>query len=374
MLLRLLALLSLLALAACGAPVPVEEDPEAATTATLPGYEGVQDGEFYIPPVSRKFLWGDQPRAEVAYAGEEKPGSIVVDTFARKLYYVLGDGRAMRYSIAVGREGIRFTGSGTIGRKAEWPSWQPTANMIRTRPDLYLEYANGRPGGPDNPLGARAMYLYRGNTDTMFRIHGTMDDASIGHATSAGCIRLFNQDAIDLYERVKMGAYVKVRSREESLAAEGSFMEDGWGRAVPDTPENRDKLDDQWLEKAGYEVSVAQKAADEAEAAHKAAKKALTLAEREAEKAERALERASDEMRVEAIAASREAKKVLKEAAEAEADAAEAVETTTAALEKALAAEEALKARIAECEEKGIEPAQCPPPGKPLSAARWTGR
>ena len=115
----------------------------------------------------------------------------MVDTYARRLYYVLGEGgTAMRYPIAVGREGLSFRGNGVIGRKAEWPSWQPTRNMIRTRPDLYAAYAGGLPGGLDNPLGARALYLYRGGRDTMFRIHGTIDPPSIGQATSpaaSGC-------------------------------------------------------------------------------------------------------------------------------------------------------------------------------------------
>jgi hypothetical protein len=110
--------------------------------------------------------------------------------------------------------------------------------MIRTQPETYAQYAGGLPGGLSNPLGARAMYLYRNGRDTYFRIHGTIQNASIGHATSAGCIRLFNQDAIDLYNRVTNGTRVKVRSLEESLALEGPFMDDAFGRAVPETPEN----------------------------------------------------------------------------------------------------------------------------------------
>lgn len=236
---RLIACLSLALLAACGAP-KVEEPPPAAVP---PEYQAVQDGEFLIPAVERLHLFdGQNQRTEVAYNGDEKPGSIVVDTFARKLYYVTEEGRAIRYAIAVGREGLSFKGTGYIGRKAEWPSWQPTANMIRTRPDLYAEYAGGLDGGLDNPLGARAMYLYRNGRDTMFRIHGTIDNASVGRATSAGCIRLFNQDAIDLYNRIENGAFVRVRTLEESLALEGPYMDDAYGRAVPDTPENQARL------------------------------------------------------------------------------------------------------------------------------------
>lgn len=230
-----LALLSVLA--ACGAPRdPVQSEPHA-----LPGYEAVQDGDFLIPAVDPRLMTDGYQKTEVAYDGEEKPGTIIVDTFARKLYFIEEGGRATRYGIAVGREGLSFRGTGVIGRKEEWPSWQPTANMVRTRPDLYAKYAGGLAGGLDNPLGARALYLYRGGKDSHFRIHGTVDNPSIGHATSAGCIRLFNQDAIELYDRVKMGAKVKVRTLEESIAAEGPYMDDAYGRAVPDTPENQAK-------------------------------------------------------------------------------------------------------------------------------------
>jgi lipoprotein-anchoring transpeptidase ErfK/SrfK len=231
---RLFALLLIPLLAACASSPPTETGPETAEV----GYEGVQDGEFFIEPVQRKYLTDGNRRKEVDYTAGDPPGSIVVDIFARKLYYVLEGGRAVRYGIAVGREGLSFKGNGVIGRKAEWPSWQPTANMIRTRPDLYAQYAGGLSGGLDNPLGARALYLYRGGRDSYFRIHGTIDNASVGRATSAGCIRLFNQDAIDLYNRTDTGTRVKVRTQEESQAIEGVFMDDAYGRIVPATPEN----------------------------------------------------------------------------------------------------------------------------------------
>jgi lipoprotein-anchoring transpeptidase ErfK/SrfK len=270
---RLLALVSLSALAAC-APKAKVEDP--AKLASVPGYEGVQDGAYFIPPVDPRLLEEDRAKTEVAYNGPEAPGTVVVDTFARKLYLVGDGGKATRYAIAVGREGLSFRGSGYIGRKAEWPSWQPTANMVRTRPDLYAEYAGGRAGGLDNPLGARAMYLYRGGRDTMFRIHGTIQNESIGHATSAGCIRLFNQDAIDLYNKIPTGTHVKVRSLEESIAIEGPYTDDAYGRAVPDTPENAAKkvedeklMAEQAAQKAENERIAAAKAAEEAAKADK---------------------------------------------------------------------------------------------------------
>lgn len=264
---RILAILALPLLAACaGAPQQKEPQP-------VPGYEGVQDGEFFIEAVPEQYLYDGNRRTEVSYAGGEAPGTVVVDTYARKLYLVGEGGTATRYPIAVGREGLSFRGNGVIGRKAEWPSWQPTANMIRTRPDLYAAYAGGLPGGLQNPLGSRALYLYRGGRDTMFRIHGTADNASIGHATSAGCIRLFNQDAIDLYNKVPNGARVIVRSEAESLALEGPQMIDAYGRLVPETPENIAK-------KEKDAAAIAKQEAKDKAAAEKAERKRLAACSR----------------------------------------------------------------------------------------------
>jgi lipoprotein-anchoring transpeptidase ErfK/SrfK len=229
---RTASLIAVLFLAAC-ATTPV-----AVTTVTVPGYEEVQDGAFLIPAVNPRILQGRIKREEIDYAGSESAGTIVVDTHSRRLYLVMEGGRAMRYPIAVGRDGLAFQGSGSIQRKEQWPSWTPTANMVRTRPDLYAAYAGGLPGGLTNPLGARALYLYRGGRDSYFRIHGTIQNETIGHATSAGCIRLFNQDAIDLFNRVPLGTRVKVRSLEESIALDGPYMDDYEGHAVPETPEN----------------------------------------------------------------------------------------------------------------------------------------
>jgi lipoprotein-anchoring transpeptidase ErfK/SrfK len=239
----------------------------------VPGYEGVQDGEFFIQPVPAEYLFDGNRREKVAYAGDEAPGTIVVDTHARKLYLVEEGGTAMRYPIAVGREGLSFRGNGVIGRKSEWPYWQPTANMVRTRPDLYASYAGGLPGGLENPLGARALYLYRGGKDSMFRIHGTSDSASIGHATSAGCIRLFNQDAIDLYSKVPDGTRVKVRSESESLALEGPQMLNAYGHMVPETPENMAKKEQDL-------AALEQQAAKDRVAAEKAERKRLAACSR----------------------------------------------------------------------------------------------
>ncbi len=327
--LRLLALLSVSGLAACG-PSP---STESAPPQTLPGYEAVEDEGFQIEAVEARHLSGGRERAEVDYNGPDKPGTIVVDTFARKLYHVHENGRATRYSIAVGREGLSFRGSGVIGRKAKWPSWQPTANMVRTRPDLYAEYAGGMAGGLDNPLGARAMYLYRGGRDTMFRIHGTIQNATIGHATSAGCIRLYNQDAIHLYEQVEVGTRVKVRSQEESLELEGPHMDDAWGLAVPETPENIARKEKELIAKA--EQEAAEKLAAEEEAARIAAEKAAYDAMTAEEKAKADEKAAKEKAKAEALAA-KEAEKAVK------------------------AAERAEKKRLAACKRKGIEEKDCP--------------
>ena len=229
---RIVSLIAVMFLAAC-ATTPVTVTPVA-----VPGYEEVQDGAFLIPAVNPRILEGRTVREEVDYTGPERAGTIVVDTHSRRLYWVLEGGRAIRYAIAVGREGLAFQGGGSIQRKEQWPSWTPTANMLRTQPETYRDYAGGLPGGLSNPLGARALYLYRGGRDSHFRIHGTIQNESIGHATSAGCIRLFNQDAIDLFNRVPLGTPVKVRSLAESIALDGPFMDDYEGHAVPETPEN----------------------------------------------------------------------------------------------------------------------------------------
>lgn len=137
-------------------------------------------------------------------------GTIIVDPRNHFLYLQLRGSRARRYGVGVGRAGLAFRGSATIGRKAKWPRWTPTQNMISREPQKYAKYAGGVPGGPGNPLGARALYLYRGKRDTMYRIHGTTDPSSIGRSVSNGCIRMINAHVEDLYERVSVGAKVVV--------------------------------------------------------------------------------------------------------------------------------------------------------------------
>ncbi len=194
------------------------------SSVPLEPYGAVTDGDITIPPVDRTYLQEPNRRADVVYYGPEEAGTIVVDPFAKFLYYVEEGGQATRYPIAVGREGRGFRGRATVQQKREWPGWTPTANMLRTEPEIYGPFRGGIPGGVASPLGARALYLYRGGRDTRYRIHGTNDLSSIGNATTAGCIRLFNQDVIHLSERTPLGARVVVRTYEELVAAEGEQM------------------------------------------------------------------------------------------------------------------------------------------------------
>ncbi|TGN52281.1 L,D-transpeptidase [Paracoccus liaowanqingii] len=197
---------------------------------------GPEGEPIQIPAVRAAYLNDRNMRQLVPYNGTEAPGAIVVDPYARVLYHVQPGGQAMRYGVAVGRAGLTFEGRATIARKASWPSWRPTDNMLRSEPQLYGQFAGGLPGGTQNPLGSRALYLYQGSVDTYYRIHGTLDPSSIGKATSAGCIRMFNQDVMDLFEQIPTGTEVVVRSAEESLRLEGPMTETPEGYVVPATP------------------------------------------------------------------------------------------------------------------------------------------
>jgi lipoprotein-anchoring transpeptidase ErfK/SrfK len=145
------------------------------------------------------------PRQTVTFAENQRPGTIVISTRERRLYLVLGNGQALRYGIGVGRDGFSWSGVKRVTAKKEWPTWTPPSQMLRRRPDLprFMK------GGPDNPLGARAMYL----GSTLYRIHGSNEPETIGQAVSSGCFRLTNEDVIDLYNRVQVGATVIVRQQ-----------------------------------------------------------------------------------------------------------------------------------------------------------------
>ncbi len=146
----------------------------------------------------------------VDYRSPHPPGTVVVDPHRRFLYLVQSGGKAIRYGVGVGREGLAFAGTGTVQEKREWPHWTPTAAMIARDPKRYAKWAAGMEGGAANPLGARALYLFKNGQDTRYRIHGTTEPDSIGKAVSSGCIRMMNQDVIDLYGRVPLGARVVV--------------------------------------------------------------------------------------------------------------------------------------------------------------------
>ncbi len=147
----------------------------------------------------------------VDYETEEAPGTLIVVTEERVLYRVLPGGKAERYGVGVGREGFQWTGVAHVKRKAKWPEWRPPAEMIEREWRLYRRrLPRVMPGGPDNPLGARALYLYQGQRDTLYRIHGTNQPQTIGRAVSSGCIRLLNEEIIQLYEKVPLGTRVVV--------------------------------------------------------------------------------------------------------------------------------------------------------------------
>src|SRR5246127_4766305 len=158
------------------------------------------------PPYAQATIPDTYRRHVVEYSRREAPGTILVDTDARYLYYVLPGGKAIRYGVAVGEEAMAFSGVAVVGRMSEWPDWIPTRE-IQARLGPYPARV---PGGPANPLGARALYLYEGNKDTLYRIHGTNQPEYIGQAISSGCIRMTNEDVIDLFGRVKPGATVVV--------------------------------------------------------------------------------------------------------------------------------------------------------------------
>ncbi len=154
----------------------------------------------------------------VPFPSRYAAGTIVVNTTSRFLYLVEATGLARRYGIGVGKAGLAWTGVAEVGRKAKWPGWTPTKNMIRRNPKKYARYANGVPGGRNNPLGSRALYLYRSGRDTYYRIHGTNEPWTIGRAVSNGCIRMTNEHVEDLYERVPIGTTVVVLRGVEAVS------------------------------------------------------------------------------------------------------------------------------------------------------------
>jgi lipoprotein-anchoring transpeptidase ErfK/SrfK len=168
-------------------------------------------GDSARDPAATTMRGGYRGKETVPFQTNEQPGTIIVNTGERRLYYVLGGGQAIRYGVGVGRQGFEWSGVANVAMKREWPAWHPPADMIQRE---LIQYGRQLParmeGGPGNPLGARALYLFQGSRDTLYRIHGTNEPRSIGTATSSGCIRMLNEEVIDLYNRVRIGAKVIV--------------------------------------------------------------------------------------------------------------------------------------------------------------------
>jgi lipoprotein-anchoring transpeptidase ErfK/SrfK len=193
------------------APSPAEQavrppvDPELAAF-----YASRRDGNWRLDTIDVAAFDPRFLRQRVAFETTQAPGTIIIDTASRHLFLVEEGGMATRYGISVGREGFGWAGEGRIGRKAHWPRWTPPAEMIARDPSLE-RWREGMPGGPQNPLGARALYIYFGGHDSLYRVHGTNEPRSIGRSASSGCFRMLNHDVIDLHARTAHGAKIIVR-------------------------------------------------------------------------------------------------------------------------------------------------------------------
>lgn len=201
MLMHRRTLLTSLAAAAVAVPAPVFAQ---AAKPAAPQIEATQAAAAQWPIAPQYYP------TEVRVKPELAVGSIIVVSDKFFLYHIIAPGRAMRYGVAVGRGELKFRGAAVVGRKVEWPDWRPTPEMIQRSPEKYAKYADGMPGGPKNPLGPRAMYLYQNGNDTAIRIHGTIEPSSIGHAVSNGCLRMVNDHVIALYDKVELGTPVTV--------------------------------------------------------------------------------------------------------------------------------------------------------------------
>lgn len=197
-----------------GRPLPVEA-PTAVGRRIDPEYlymyRAMPEERFPLPAVDLTKINPVYYRQVVDYYSSEPTGTIIVDTPNRFLYLTMEGGKAMRYGVGIGRDGFTWGGTARIAYKREWPTWTPPSEMIDRQPELEPYRNRGMPPGLENPLGARALYIFEGNRDTLYRLHGTNEFWSIGKAVSSGCVRLLNQDIIDLYNRVPNGTRVVVR-------------------------------------------------------------------------------------------------------------------------------------------------------------------
>ena len=187
-----------------------EDDPDEQyyDPALLPPPESEFD--YPIEAVDLSLIESRYQRQMVEFTGFVEPGTIIVDPKAHFLYHALGNRQATRYGVGVGRDGFAWSGDAEIRMKRVWPRWVPPKEMV-ARDKRARKWANGQPGGPDNPLGARALYLYSGGKDTLYRIHGTNEPQSIGKSVSSGCVRMLNEDVAELFEQVEIGTKVIVR-------------------------------------------------------------------------------------------------------------------------------------------------------------------
>ena len=200
------------ALAACtttSSPLPANMA-RAVSPNVIQRYAAPANERFEVDAVDTTEMDPKNLRQVVDYPTTQRPGTIIVDPHKRFLYLMMGNGQALRYGVGVGKAGLEFSGTATVQAKKPWPRWTPTPDMIRREPARYRPWAKGMQGGAKNPLGARALYLFKNGKDTLYRIHGTTEPGSIGKAVSSGCIRMLNQDVIDLYNRVPKGAKVVV--------------------------------------------------------------------------------------------------------------------------------------------------------------------
>jgi lipoprotein-anchoring transpeptidase ErfK/SrfK len=183
--------------------------PEAALPQYAELYAPLPNEPYPVPGVPKVAIAARYMRQQVDYPTAERAGTIIVDPGAKHLYLVQENGKAMRYGVGVGREGFGWSGAATIQMKRAWPRWTPPGEMILRQPELE-QYRTGMAGGLENPLGARALYLFQNGRDTLYRLHGTNEPRSIGSNVSSGCVRLVNQDIIDLFERTPVGTKVVV--------------------------------------------------------------------------------------------------------------------------------------------------------------------
>ncbi len=204
------AALGTTALPALGAPTRMtRQQMIEQQQAYLRMYGPLPNERFPIPGVDISLMDPAYLRRIGDYQTDERPGTVIVDTEQRVAFLVLPEGKAIRYGVGIGRDGFAWAGRGIIQFKREWPTWTPPANMIERQPELE-EFRNGMAPGLDNPLGARALYIFQNGRDTLYRLHGTSDPETIGKAVSSGCVRFLNQDVIDLFNRVATPAPILV--------------------------------------------------------------------------------------------------------------------------------------------------------------------